>query len=144
MSYLSPSIILIIIFIAIIPLANSEEWFMPDSHLISDKQFIQFVLQDTSSYKFVKYFSPQCGYCRYLKVVMDKLKHEKEWCFKIYDFNCMWYPQHCQQNVRSGSFPYTTIHDGEGNVVEEIHGFYPEPVIRTIFERIQQSCLQMR
>lgn len=37
MSYLSPSIILIIIFIAIIPLGNSEEWFMPDSHLISDK-----------------------------------------------------------------------------------------------------------
>ena len=58
-------------------LVCSEEWFMPDSHLISDAEYQQLVLGDATSFKIVKYFSPHCQYCRYLKVVMDKLKHEK-------------------------------------------------------------------
>jgi hypothetical protein len=40
------------------------------------------------------------------------------------------------ENVRSGSFPYTAIHNQNGDLHEEIHGFYPEPVLRTIFDRI--------
>jgi len=45
------------------------------------------------------------------------------------------------QHVRSASFPYTAIHDQHGDLHEEIHGFYPEPVLRTIFDRIEQHCL---
>jgi hypothetical protein len=33
----SPPLVLIIALIALVPLANPEEWYMPDSHLISDK-----------------------------------------------------------------------------------------------------------
>lgn len=33
----SPPLILIIALIALLPRTNSEEWYMPDSHLISDK-----------------------------------------------------------------------------------------------------------
>jgi thioredoxin-like negative regulator of GroEL len=84
---------------------------MPDSHLINQEEFQQFVMNDKTTFKIVKYFSPNCGFCRYLKQVVDQLKHEKEWCFKIYDFNCAWYPQHCMTNVRSSSFPYTAIYN---------------------------------
>jgi hypothetical protein len=71
-------------------------------------------MEDRSTFKIVKYFSQNCVYCRYLKQVVDKLKHEKQWCFEIYDFNCGWYPNFCYQNVHAGSFPYTAIYDGEG------------------------------
>jgi thioredoxin-like negative regulator of GroEL len=100
------------------------------------------VLNDKNSFKIVKYFSPHCQFCRYLKQVVDKLKHEKQWCFNIFDLNCAWYPQHCSQYVRSASFPYTAIHNADGELHEEIHGFYPEPVIRTIFDRIEQQCIE--
>lgn len=120
----------------IVSLSYAEEWYEPDSHLINAEQFQELVINDKTAFKIVKYFSPHCGFCRFLKQVVDKLKHEKEWCFKIYDFNCAVNPQHCMQNVRSASFPYTAIHNADGNLHEEIHGFYPEPVIRTIFDRI--------
>lgn len=135
---------LLLLFTTLITLSLAEDWFMPDSNLISDAEFKSKVVDDRLSYKFVKYFTPHCPYCRYLKAVMDALKHKKEWCFKVYDFNCQWYPQFCMNNVKSGSFPYTAIYDEHGNTVEEIHGFYPEPIISTIFDRIEERCLAAR
>jgi thioredoxin-related protein len=117
---------------------------MPDSHLISDKEFVDLVTNDRSCFKFVKYFTPHCPYCRYLKVVFDTLKHQKEWCFNIYELNCQWYPQFCMSNVKSTSFPYTVIYDQNGNVFEEIHGFYPENIISAIFSRIEDECLKVK
>ena len=29
-------------------------------------------------------------------------------------------------------------------MIEEIHGFYPEPIITTIFDRIEERCLAAR
>jgi thioredoxin-related protein len=112
-----------------------EEWFMPDSRLISDEEW-RINVKEKDGFKMVKYFTPHCPYCRYLKAAVDKLKHEKQWCFEIYDLNCQWYPQFCMQEVHSTSFPYTVIYDNQGNLNEEIHGFYPEPVLRTIFDRV--------
>lgn len=48
---------------------------MPDSHLINEQEFQQLVINDKTTFKIVKYFSPNCGFCRYLKQVVDKLKH---------------------------------------------------------------------
>ena len=93
---------------------SGEDWFMPNSNLISDKEFPRKVKEDNTSFKFIKYFTPHCPYCRYLKNVFDKLKTQKDWCFKIYDFNCQWYHQFCMQNVKSTSFPYTAVHDQKG------------------------------
>jgi thiol-disulfide isomerase/thioredoxin len=36
---------------------------------------------DHSTYKLVKFFTPNCVYCRYLKNTIDKLKQEKQWSF---------------------------------------------------------------
>ena len=55
----------------------AEEWYMPDSSLISDQEFDSKVKQDKQSFKFVKYFTPHCPYCRYLKAVFDQLKHTR-------------------------------------------------------------------
>lgn len=109
---------------------------MPNSNLISDKQFDDKIKKDNTCFKFVKFFTPHCPYCRYLKAAFDQLKPKKSWCFKVYDFNCQWYPQFCTQNVRASSFPYTVVYDAKGDLVEEIHGFYPVPVISQIFDRI--------
>lgn len=48
------------------------------------------------------------------------------------------------QNVRSTSFPYTVVYDERGQVYEEIHGFYPEPIIADIFDRIEMLCLNLQ
>jgi thiol-disulfide isomerase/thioredoxin len=93
---------------------HCEEWYMPNSNLISDQEFKGKVEEDQLSFKFIKYFTPHCPYCRYLKQVMDTLKPQKEWCFKIYDFNCQWYPNFCKDHVRGTSFPYTAIHNHKG------------------------------
>lgn len=92
----------------LLSMVRCEEWFMPDSRLISDVEFREAVKGD--SYKIIKFFTPNCVYCRYLKNVFDKLKHEKEWSFAIYDLNCNWYPRLCQE-LKIGSFPYTAIYD---------------------------------
>ena len=89
---------------------------MPNSNLISDIQFPQMIEGDLKSFKFVKYFTPHCPYCRYLKNVFDQLKVKKEWCFKIYDFNCQWYPKFCRDHVKSTSFPYTAVHNEKGEL----------------------------
>lgn len=116
---------------------RGEEWFMPNSHLISDAEFPSKIRGDGSTFKMVKFFSQNCVYCRYLKMVVDQLKSEKQWCFEIYDLNCGWYSQFCYENVQASSFPYTAIYDGRGEVFETITGFYPEPVMRTIFDRVE-------
>lgn len=84
---------------------------MPDSHLINEQEFTKYVKEDRTVFKIVKYFTPHCQYCRYLKQVVDKLKHEQEWRFQIYDLNCQWYPQLCNIEVRAGAFPYVGIYD---------------------------------
>lgn len=132
-----PRVLSLVVFVlAVVGPIACEEWYMPGSNLINDQQFADKITQDASAFKFVKYFTPHCPYCRYLKAVFDDLKGRKEWCFKVYDFNCQWYPQFCRDHVKSSSFPYTAIHDEKGDLIEEIHGFYPEPIILKIFDRI--------
>ena len=107
----------------------------PDSHWITHVLFIEHTSTTIHPSNRKTFLATLC-LCRYLKQVVDMLKHEKEWCFKMYDSNCDCYPQHCMKNVRSGSFPSTAILNENGNLHEEIHGFYPEPVLRTIFDKI--------
>jgi thioredoxin-related protein len=107
---------IIIVLFTIITFSLAEEWFMPDSNLISDSDFDRKIKEDKSTFKIVKFFSPHCVYCRYLKIAVDKLKHERQWSFAMYDFNCGWYPQFCMQNVRAASFPYTAIYNTEGDL----------------------------
>ena len=104
----------ILLIMLVIVLVKGEEWFMPNSNLISDKEFPTKIKKDTSTFKFVKFFTPHCPYCRYLKAVFDKLKPEREWAFKVYDFNCQWYHQFCMQSVKSTSFPYTVVYNEKG------------------------------
>jgi thioredoxin-related protein len=125
----------VLVVIVVLILADCEEWFEPDSHLISEAEHAE-KIRDPTTFKFVKYFTPNCMYCRYLKMVVDKIKHEKEWCFTMYDFNCQWYPQFCFQTIRAGAFPHTIVYNPEGAVDEVISGFYPEPVMRTIFDKL--------
>ena len=70
-----------ILVLAVLGAVEGEEWYIPDSRMISPDQFKTHVTQDSSSYKFVKFFTPQCMWCRHLKTVVDKLKHEKTWNF---------------------------------------------------------------
>jgi hypothetical protein len=84
----------------------------------------------------VKYFTPHCRYCRFLKKVFDDLKEERTWNMKFYDFNCNWYPEFCNDVVGISSFPYVGIYGPSGELVESMHGYYPEPVVRELFEKI--------
>ncbi len=73
----SPIIYILILLLSLITLTNCDEWYMPDSNLISDSEFEDKVMKDSLSFKIIKYFTPHCPYCRYLKQVIDILKHKK-------------------------------------------------------------------
>lgn len=123
--------------------AFCEDWFMTNSRLISDVELRE-AMKDKSTFKMVKFFTPHCVYCRYLKNVFDELKAEQHWSFEIYDLNCAWYPQLCNQELKIGSFPYTAIYDEEGKLDAEIRGFYPKPVIKDIFEQAERATQDIK
>jgi hypothetical protein len=62
------------LWLALAVLLRGEEWFMPNSHLISEDEFQGKINGDGSTFKMVKFFSQNCVYCRYLKMVVDQLK----------------------------------------------------------------------
>ena len=66
--------VIYILVLVVVEIVQGEEWFMPNSRMISPEQFKTHIDQDSSSYKFVKFFTPQCMWCRHLKTVIDKLK----------------------------------------------------------------------
>jgi thiol-disulfide isomerase/thioredoxin len=74
----SPAHLILLLLLAFAALC--EDWFMPGSRLISDVEFKE-ALTSTSTYKMVKFFTPNCVYCRYLKNVFDTLKAERHWSF---------------------------------------------------------------
>lgn len=54
--------------------SHCEEWYFPNSRMISDIEYKEKIINDHSTYKLVKFFTPHCQFCRYLKDVIDKLK----------------------------------------------------------------------
>lgn len=130
----------IIIITFLISPATSEEWYTIDANIISDVQFDEKILLDHSTFKIVKYFTPYCVYCRYLKKTMDDLKHARNWSFIVYDFNCQAYPQFCLVRAKATSFPYVGVYDTEGNLVDQIHGYYPTNIIEGFLERTEEKC----
>jgi hypothetical protein len=57
--------------------------------------------------------------------------------------NCNWYPQLCSE-LKIGAFPHTSIYDENGKLDTEINGFYPEPVIRDIFEQVETATEEVK
>ena len=106
-----PIAVLFLILASMIQFAVCEEWFFPDSRLISPDQFKEKVKNNNATYKVVKFFTPNCQWCRHLKTVIDKVKHEKEWSFEIYDLHCGWYGGWCMQEAKATSFPFTGVYD---------------------------------
>lgn len=100
-------------FLLLLCLACCEEWYVPNSRMISDVEFKEKIENDKTTIKVVKFFIPNCVYCRYLKNVIDDLKAERKWSFEIYDFNCAWYPAVCN-NLQIGSYPFTGIFNQKG------------------------------
>lgn len=123
--------------------ASCEDWFMPNSHMISDREF-KTAIKEAGTYKVVKFFTPHCVYCRYLKNVFDKLKSENNYEFPIYQLNCAWYPQLCNNELKIGSFPYTVVYDQKGDIDTDISGFYPQPVIKDLLDQITNTMKQLR
>lgn len=56
------------------PLCYAEDWYFPNSRMISDAEYKEKIINDHSTYKLVKFFTPHCQFCRYLKDVIDTLK----------------------------------------------------------------------
>jgi hypothetical protein len=57
----------------------------------------------------------------------------------MYEVNCAWYPKFCTHELKITSFPYTAIYDENGELNNKIVGFYPENVIRDVFEQIETA-----
>lgn len=63
---------LIIVLGLMISAVSSREWYTQNNPLIVDyTNQKQLILQDKAHIKIIKYFTPWCNYCRYLKPAFD-------------------------------------------------------------------------
>lgn len=125
--------------------ATAKQWFeQGHTAFLTSKNFDNAV-KAPGKYKFVKFFSHHCTWCRKLKYVVDKLMKEKNWPFEFYDVDCTKHGALCRQKVNAKAFPFVGIYDINGNLEETIRGFYPLDVIRDSFVSIssrQEQALQ--
>ena len=67
---------------------NSIEWYQKGHPNFLTWETFNNAVMEPGKYKFVKFFTHTCKYCRMLKQVEDKLMQEQQWPFRLYDVDC--------------------------------------------------------
>ena len=114
----------------LIATTTSLEWYeQGHTAFLTEKNFYDAV-NEPGTYKFVKFFTHSCRYCRMLKQVMEQLLAEQKWPIKFYDVDCTKHYDLCVKTVNAHSFPFVGVYDLSGNLEASIHGYYPVDVMR--------------
>lgn len=64
--------------------ANAEEWYEQGNPKFLDWTNFDTAVAEPNTYKFVKYFTHSCRYCRMIKQVEEELQQERKWMFTFY------------------------------------------------------------
>lgn len=125
--------------LALATIAVGAEWF-EQGHLapLTHENFDSSILEQ-GRYKFVKFYTQSCRYCRMLKQVEEQLREEKEWGFRFYDVDCTVHYDFCQSKVSISAFPYVGVYNLKGELEGHIGGYYPIDIMREAFKNIEQK-----
>ena len=112
---MNKSSVLLVLFATILA-ASAKEWYeQGHANFLTWKNFDNAVSQP-GKFKFVKFFTHSCRYCRMIKQVEEKLMAERNWPFEFYDVDCTKHYDLCKKKVNVKSFPFVGIYDLEGNL----------------------------
>ena len=125
--------------------SSAKQWYeQGHTNFLTWKNFNDAV-KEPGKYKFVKFFTHNCRYCRMLKQVEEKLMKEKDWPFRFYNVDCSKHYDLCKKTVNARSFPFVGIYNLEGQLESKISGYYPVDVMRDALNAIsekQQNALK--
>lgn len=112
------------------------EWYeQGNTPFLTPANFSQAVMEP-NRYKFVKFFTHSCRYCRLLKQVEDELIQEEQWPFRMYDVDCSVNYDLCVAAIQPTGFPYIGIYNMKGELEAKFSGYYPTDVMRDVFRNI--------
>lgn len=86
----------------------------------------------------LKFFTPWCRYCKYLKDIIDDLKARDKWAITIYEVNCDEANHHFCGKMGVHSFPKMKVFEN-GNLMDNMDGFYPYEVVKELFLKYNRT-----
>jgi thioredoxin-related protein len=121
-----------------IAIVSAAEWYEQghQQHLLDWSNF-DTAIQQPGKFKFIKFFTRNCRYCRLLKQVEEQLREEKQWSFNFYAVDCSLHYDLCMTKAAMTAFPFVGIYDAQGALHGTIGGFYPLETMREAFNTIE-------
>ena len=92
----------------------SIEWYQRGNPKFLDWDNYNDAVAEPGKYKFVKFFTHSCKYCRMLKQVEEKLIQERDWGFRFYDVDCSLNHDLCQAAANIKGYPFVAIYNTQG------------------------------
>lgn len=91
-----------------------EEWYEVGNPHFLDTGTVFPAIKEADTFKVIKFFSPWCKYCRYVKSYMETFKSSNEVSsnLKFFDFNCQSNgPMFCWEHFQVRAYPAVIIFD---------------------------------
>ena len=102
------------------------EWYEENNPHFLNGPEIASAIHDPNSIKIIKFFSPHCGYCRFIKGYMDEYKQNNDIDehLKFYEINCPNNIQICIREYQIRAYPSVQIFDNTGERIGRYDGMY--------------------
>jgi thioredoxin-related protein len=126
----------VVLLMAVVMTVTGEEWYEQGHQNLLDWTNFDSTLQQPGKFKFVKFFTRNCRYCRLLKQVEEELQQERKWGFEFHSVDCSLHYDLCQAKAAMTAFPYVAIYNTHGKLHGTIGGYYPLDTMREAFNTI--------
>lgn len=117
---------------------TAVEWYEQGHQNLLTWENFDAAIEEKGTYKFVKFFTRNCRYCRLLKQVEEELQKEKEWGFKFYSVDCSLHYDLCSAKASISAYPYVGIYNTNGVLSGKIGGFYPLETMREALKTVEE------
>lgn len=122
------------------------EWYQENNpHFINDHELKELLDKDHSTIKIVKFFTPWCKYCRFMKDYFDgyRKSHQIDDHLKIYEFNCDASMNACTHGYRVSGFPTVLAYDKGGKELTRFSGMYPEQFVYQFITNMNKKAIAL-
>ena len=116
---------------------GAEEWYEQGHQSLLDWSNFDSTVQQAGKFKFVKFYTRNCRYCRLLKQVEEQLRQERQWSFEFYSVDCSIHYDLCLAKAAMTAFPFVGVYNTQGSMHGTIGGFYPLETMREAFKTIE-------
>ncbi len=131
-----PYRIIILLIVALVGVYGTE-WYEQGHQSLLDWSNFDATVGQAGKFKFVKFYTRNCRYCRLLKQVEEELRQERQWSFEFHSVDCSIHYDLCLAKAAMTAFPFIGIYNTQGKMHGTIGGFYPLETMREAFTTIE-------